>query len=134
MVWNKQKKETWFSLNGNGIRSSFLGRQFYRSTLYIYTRMLRAILTKSWRQHPTKHQLYGHLPPITKTIKLKRTIYAGHCWRSKDELKNNILQWNPSHGRAKAERPARTNIHSFAKIRDVVLRTCQKRWTIGRSD
>ena len=34
-----------------------------------YTRMLRAILNKSWRQHPTKQQLYGHLPPITKTIK-----------------------------------------------------------------
>ena len=28
-----------------------------------YTRMLWAILNKSWRQHPTKHQLYGHLPP-----------------------------------------------------------------------
>ena len=24
-----------------------------------YTRMLRGILNKSWRQHPTKHQLYG---------------------------------------------------------------------------
>ena len=24
-----------------------------------YTRMLRAILNKSWRQHPTRHQLYG---------------------------------------------------------------------------
>ena len=33
-----------------------------------YTRMLRAILNKSWQQHPTRHQLYGHLPPITKTI------------------------------------------------------------------
>ena len=33
-----------------------------------YTRMLRAILNKSWQQHPTKHQLYCHLPPITKTI------------------------------------------------------------------
>ena len=31
-----------------------------------YTRILRAILNKSWRQHPTRHQLYGHLPPITK--------------------------------------------------------------------
>ena len=30
--------------------------------------MLRAIWNKSWRQHPTRHQLYGHLPPITKTI------------------------------------------------------------------
>ena len=33
-----------------------------------YTRMLRAILNESWQQHPTRHQLYGHLPPITKTI------------------------------------------------------------------
>ena len=38
-----------------------------------YTRMLHAILNKSWRQHPTRHQLYGHLPPITKTIQGRRT-------------------------------------------------------------
>ena len=44
-----------------------------------YTRMLRAIFNKSWRQHPTKPQLYGHLPPITKTIKVRRTRHAGHC-------------------------------------------------------
>ena len=31
----KKEKENRFSLNGNGIMSSFLGRQFYRSTLYI---------------------------------------------------------------------------------------------------
>ena len=35
-----------------------------------YTRMLRAILNKYWRQHSPKHQLYGHLPPITKLFKL----------------------------------------------------------------
>ena len=43
-----------------------------------YTRMLRAILNKSWKQHPTRHQLYGHLPPITKTIQVRRTRHAGH--------------------------------------------------------
>ena len=48
--------------------------------------MLQAILNKSWRQHPTRHQLYGHLPPITKTIQVRRTRHARHCWRSKDEL------------------------------------------------
>ena len=36
-----------------------------------YTRMLWTILNKSWRQHPTKHQLYGHLPTISKTIKFR---------------------------------------------------------------
>ena len=56
-----------------------------------YTRMLRAILNKSWRQHPTKHQLYSHLPPITKTIQIRRTRHAGHCWRSRDELISDVL-------------------------------------------
>ena len=35
--WSATKKENRFSLNGNGTMSSFLGRQFYRSTLYIFT-------------------------------------------------------------------------------------------------
>ena len=56
-----------------------------------YTRMLRATLNKSWRQHPTRHQLYGHLPPITKTIQVRRTRHAGHCWRSRDELISDVL-------------------------------------------
>ena len=56
-----------------------------------YARMLRAILNKSWKQHPTKQQLYGHVPPITKTIKIRRTRHAGHCWRSRDGLISDIL-------------------------------------------
>ena len=56
-----------------------------------YTRMLRAILNRSWRQHPTKHQLHGHLPPITKTIQVRQTRHAGHCWRNRDELISDIL-------------------------------------------
>ena len=38
-----------------------------------YTKMLQAIFNKSWRQHATKHQLYGHLPPIMKTIQVRQT-------------------------------------------------------------
>ena len=60
-----------------------------------YTRMLRAILNKSWRQNPTKHQLYSHLPPITKTIQVKQTRHVGHCWRSRDELISDVLLWTP---------------------------------------
>ena len=51
-----------------------------------YTRMLQAILNKSWIQHLTKQQLYGHLPLITKTIQVRWTRHAGHCWISKDEI------------------------------------------------
>ena len=75
-----------------------------------YTRMLRAILNKSWRQHITRHQLYGHLPPITKTIHVRRTRHAGHYWRSKDELISDVLLWTPTYGQAKVGRPARTYI------------------------
>ena len=75
-----------------------------------YTRILRAILNKSWRQHPTRHQLYGHLPPITKTIQIRQTRHAGHCWRSMDELISDVLPWTPTYGRAKAGQPAWTYI------------------------
>ena len=80
-----------------------------------YTRMLRAILNMSWRQHPTRHQLYGHLPPITKTIQIRRARHAGHCWGSRDELIRDVLLWTPTHGRAKAGRPARTYIQPLCE-------------------
>ena len=80
-----------------------------------YTRMLRAILNKSWRQHPTRHQLYGHLPPITKTIQVRRTRHAGYCWRSREELIRDVLLWTPTHGRAKAGRPAWTYIQQLCE-------------------
>ena len=77
--------------------------------------VLRAILNKSWQQHPTRHQQYGHLPPITKTIQVRRTRHAGHCWRSRDELIRDVLLWIPTHGRAKAGRPARTYIQQLCE-------------------
>ena len=80
-----------------------------------YTRMLRAILNKSWRQHPTRHQLYGHLPTITKTIQVRRTRHAGHCERSRDELISDVLLWTPTYGRAKAGRPTRTYIQQLCE-------------------
>ena len=64
-------------------------------------------------EHPTKQQLYGNLPPITKTIKIRWTKHVGHCWRSRDNLISDVLLWTPSHGRAKAGRPAQTYIQQF---------------------
>ena len=78
-----------------------------------YTRMLRAILNKSWRQHPTKHQLYGPLPPVTKTIQVRRTRHVGHCWRNRDKLLSDVLLWTLTYGRVKVGRPARTCIQQL---------------------
>ena len=69
-----------------------------------YTRMLRAILYTSWRQ------LYGHLPPISKTIQVRRARHTIHYWRSRGALISDILLWTPSHARAKARRESRIYI------------------------
>ena len=95
-----------------------------------YTRMFRAILNKSWRQHPTKNQPYGHLPPITKTIQVGRTRHAGHCWRSRDVLISDLL---PHMAEQKQDDQLEHTYSSYVKIRDVALKTCLGRWTIGRS-
>ena len=75
------------------------------------TRMLRAIVNKSWRQH----QLYRHLPLITKTIQARRTRHAGHCWRCRDELICDVLLWTATYGQAKAGRQARTYIQQLSE-------------------
>ena len=62
---------------------------------------------------PTKQKLNGHLPPITKTIQVRRTRHARHCWRCKDEHISDILPWTPLHEWAKAGRPARTYIQQL---------------------
>ena len=98
------------------------------------TRMLRTILNKSWRQNPTRNKLYGHLPPITKTIQVRRTRHKGHCWRSRDELIRDVPLWTPHMARQKQDDQLEHTYSSYVKIRDVALKTCQRRWTIGRSD
>ena len=98
-----------------------------------YTRMLIAILNKSWWQHPIRHQLYGYLPPITKTIQVRRTRYTGHSWRSRDELISDVLLWTPHKAGQKQGDQLEHTYNSYVMIRDVALKTCQRRWTIGRS-
>ena len=98
-----------------------------------YTRMLCAILNKSWRQHPTRHQLYGHLPPIMKTIQIRWTRCAGCCWRSRDELISDVLLWTPHMAVQKQDDQHEHTFSNYVRIRDVVQKTCQRRWTIGKS-
>ena len=95
-----------------------------------YTRMLRAILNKTWRQHPTRHQLYGHLPPITKTIQVRWTRHAGEA-RTNSSV---MYSYGPPHmAKQKQDDQLKHTYSSYVRIRDVTLKTCQKRWMIGRS-
>ena len=96
------------------------------------TRMQRVKWNKSWRQDPTNQQLYSHLPPIAKTIQIRRTRHAGLCWRSKYELISDVLLWTPSYERAKVGRPARTYIQQLCADTDIAMDNNRKRWKIEK--
>ena len=52
---------------------------------------------------------------IMKTIQVRRTKHAGHCWRSRDKLISDVLLWTPTYGGTKAGRPARTFIQQLCE-------------------
>ena len=97
------------------------------------TRMLRAILNKSWKQHLTKQQLYIHWPPISKTIQIRRTRYAVHSWRSKDELvTSGTFSYGPLHMDVLVLTDQQELIHnSSVRTQDLIWKTCQVRWMRG---
>ena len=75
-----------------------------------YTRMLPTVFHKSWKQHPTKKQLYSHRSTPSHKISKGWIKHAGYHWRSKDEFGCNVLLWTPTHGHNGTGLPAKTNI------------------------
>ena len=80
-----------------------------------YTRMLRAALNVSWKQHLTNKELYRYLPCVTETIRERRLRFSGHCVRSKDEVIHQLILWEPSHGKRSRGRPPRTFIQQLTE-------------------
>ena len=80
-----------------------------------YTRMLRVVLNISWREHPTKLRLYGKVPSLSNTIIKSRMRFAGHSFRSKDELVSEVITWQPTHGKANVGRPHKTYHQQIAE-------------------
>ena len=73
VIWKSnltdKMKRSFFPSNGR------VDTAVWTNSLTDYTRMPRAILNMSWKQHSRNLWMYGHLPPITKTIKVRRTRY-----------------------------------------------------------
>ena len=88
-------------------------------------------MNKSWRQHPTRRQLYGHLPPIMKTIQVRWTRHTAGEARMNSSV---MYSYGPPHmAKQKQDDQLEHTYSSYVRIRDVTLKTCQKRWMIGRS-
>ena len=97
-----------------------------------YTRMLRAILNKSWRQHPTKQLLYTTFHPSRKLSKLDEPNFqdtAGEIGTSSSVM----YSCGPLH--MDAQKPDNQSLPTYSSsvpIQDVVLKTCRKQWMIRR--
>ena len=95
-----------------------------------YTEMQGAVLNKSWMQHPTKQQLYGHLLPITKSIQVRQTRHVVHCWRTKV-----MYSYGPQHmDEQRLEDQLESIYSSSVPIWGIHRKTWRERWTIGTSD
>ena len=96
-----------------------------------HTRMLRALLNKSWRQQPTRHQLYGHLPPMAWTA-INRLLII---WKSDltNKMKRGILLYGCTTWKlTKQLEEARRQLHKNAtsNIEQVLAATPHKAPTI----
>ena len=69
-----------------------------------------------------------------KTIQFRRTRYTGHCWRSRDELINELLLCpHPHMDLQRQDDELGPTYNSSVPIPDVALKTCLNRWTTGKS-
>ena len=81
-----------------------------------YTRMLRAVLNKSWRQHPTRLQLYGHLPPHHKNYTSSTNQTRGTLLEKQGRAHKRCTPVDPHSWMCKCVgRPARTYIQQLCE-------------------
>ena len=56
-----------------------------------YTRLLMRVQNISWREHKTKAEIYGDIPPISSTVARRRACFAGHGSRAKDQIISDVI-------------------------------------------
>ena len=88
------------------ILSKWVSRAIFKSLVRLVQGLNSGLLGHWWTHFP-QSQNYSS--------QVRRTRHAGHCWRSRDELIRDVLLWIPTHGRAKAGRPARTYIQQLCE-------------------
>ena len=56
-----------------------------------YTRLLMRVQNISWREHKTKLEIYGNIQPISTIVAHRRTRFAVHCFRAKDQVISDVI-------------------------------------------
>ena len=62
------------------------------------------------KPHPTTKQPYENLPQTLTVLRKRRTGFAGHFWRNREELVSEFLLWRPTHGKTRLRQPCNTFI------------------------
>ena len=92
-----------------------------------YTRMLWVGLKRFCRQYPTKQQLYGHLPPIRKTIQLDEADMRDTA----GDVKTTPKRYTTVDPITWTNKGMTTSLKNCSvSIQDVALKTYRMRWTI----
>ena len=66
-----------------------------------------------------------------KPNQIRRTRYARHCWRNKDEIIRDVILWTPIRGRASVGRKARIYLHQLWERTEKVWKTHWEQLIIG---
>ena len=78
-------------------------------------------------QHSTKKQVYSHLPPITKTVQVRRIRYAGQVRTNSKTIYSSGTDHMDEQRQDGHLEPI---YNSSVLIQDVALKTYRERWTI----
>ena len=82
-----------------------LTKKHEKSSMVHLHKNVGAILNISCKEHSTKIRIYGNIPPLTSIIRIRITRFAGHCYRSEEDIVKYVLLWMPNHGTKKLGRP-----------------------------
>ena len=58
-----------------------------------YTRLLMRAQNLSWKRHPSISDIYGNLPRVSALVRSRRVQFAGHCYRTKNEVISSLPLW-----------------------------------------
>ena len=86
-----------------------------------YTRLLRAAVSRSLRDHISNKALYDW---ICLQFQIRRLQLSGHCWRSKNKTVSQLLLWYLKHCRRSRGRPATTFIDQLESQRSFEAGSC----------
>ena len=61
-----------------------------------YTRLLILVLYLDWKDYPTREEIYGNLPKVSKVVRERRLNFAARCSRRRNEPVSELVFWMPS--------------------------------------